>query len=44
MAFDYQPMKIVEDKGFISLLNCLDPKYKIPHRTTFSKSIIPKMY
>ena len=44
IAVDLQPFSIVENKGFRSLLNTLDPKYKLPTRTTFSRSIYSKMF
>ncbi|KAK2579952.1 hypothetical protein KPH14_007632 [Odynerus spinipes] len=31
---DLQPLTIVEDKGFVRLINFLDPKYKLPSRKT----------
>lgn len=44
IAMDYQPYSIVEDKGFINLMNCAAPKFKIPSRTTISRTLIPKLY
>lgn len=34
----------VTEEGFKYLIWKLEPKYNIPHRTTFSRSIIPKLY
>ena len=44
IALDYQPYLIVDDRGFRHLINVLDPRYQMPSRTTFSRSVIPKMY
>ncbi|KAJ8868933.1 hypothetical protein PR048_030474 [Dryococelus australis] len=43
MAIDYQPYSIVEDAGFKSLVEVLEPKHNIPSRTTFSRAIIPAL-
>ena len=36
----------VDDKGFkeLHVMQQLEPRYEIPHRTTFSRSIIPSIY
>ncbi|KAK3932322.1 Zinc finger BED domain-containing protein 4 [Frankliniella fusca] len=34
----------VEEKEFVALINLLEPRYKVPCRTTFSRSIILKLY
>lgn len=39
-----QPFSVVEEEGFIYLLHVLEPRYKIPCRSAFSRSIIPNMY
>ena len=44
MALDCQPFSIVKDQGFISLLNQLQPHYKIPSRKYFSAMLIPELY
>lgn len=44
MACDYQPYRIVEDRGFRGLINELEPGYELPSRTTFSRSIVPRIY
>ena len=44
MIHDFQPYSFVEDKGFKELMQQLEPRYEIPHRTTFSRSIIPTIY
>lgn len=43
-TLDFQPFSIVEDKGFISYSNALDPSYQIPNRKTLSTSMLPAMY
>ncbi|RXM31651.1 Zinc finger BED domain-containing protein 1 [Acipenser ruthenus] len=35
---------IVEDRGFRLLIDKLEPHYDIPHRTSFSASIIPDLF
>ncbi|XP_076660942.1 zinc finger BED domain-containing protein 4-like, partial [Halictus rubicundus] len=44
IALDLQPYSIVDDIGFRSFINIVEPRYEIPSRTTFSRRIIPKMY
>ena len=44
MALDIQPFSIAEDQGFCNLMKHTSPLYKIPHRTTFSRSVIPDLY
>ena len=34
----------VSEEGFKHLIWRLEPRYVIPHRTTFSRSIVPKLY
>ncbi|CAG9840967.1 unnamed protein product [Diabrotica balteata] len=41
---DLQPFSIVEDRGFRKLLNELEPSYVVPHRSTFSKLLMPAKY
>ena len=41
MIHDFQPFAFVEDRGFKELL---EPGYNIPHRTTFSRPVIPGIY
>ncbi|XP_071640285.1 zinc finger BED domain-containing protein 4-like [Temnothorax longispinosus] len=38
------PYNIVNEPGFRHLLHFLEPRYNVPCRTTFSRSIIPKLY
>jgi len=44
MARENQPLSIVEDISFVNLINYLEPRYKIPCNTTFSRTAIPDMY
>ena len=44
LAADSQPFTMVEDKGFHGLLYLMEPRYKIPNRKTFSKTIVPELY
>ena len=37
-------VSIVAQVAFISLIYLLEPRYVIPHRTTFPRSVIPKLY
>lgn len=41
---DFQPYKIVEDEGFKSFIQELNPPYQIPNRHTLSKVHIPALY
>jgi hAT family C-terminal dimerisation region len=44
IAADMQPLSIVENIGFKRLLNVLEPRYKIPSRSYFTRTVIPDMY
>ena len=44
MIHDFQPFCFAEDKGFNELMEQLEPGYEIPHRTTFSRSVVPGIY
>ncbi|KAH7963442.1 hypothetical protein HPB52_021209 [Rhipicephalus sanguineus] len=44
LALDLQPYSCVENRGFKELINHMKPLYKIPSRTTFSRTIIPELY
>ncbi|XP_063234924.1 E3 SUMO-protein ligase ZBED1-like [Bacillus rossius redtenbacheri] len=44
LALDYQPFSIVNDRGFRELINFLEPRYSIPSRKHFSKTVVPKLY
>ncbi|KAL1431730.1 hypothetical protein MTO96_013838 [Rhipicephalus appendiculatus] len=42
IARDLQPYEIMENKVFQDLICHHQPQYKIPHRTTFSRTVIPE--
>ncbi|KAK3907296.1 E3 SUMO-protein ligase ZBED1 [Frankliniella fusca] len=42
IAHDYQPIQIVENRGFQRLLRVLVPLYKVPVRTTFTNRLYEK--
>ena len=44
IASDFQPFSIVEDKGFRSFTQALNPMYVPPSRKTLSQKIIPRLY
>ncbi|KAH7953990.1 hypothetical protein HPB49_014754 [Dermacentor silvarum] len=44
LALNLQPYICVENRGFKELMNHMEPLYKIPSRTTFSRTIIPALY
>lgn len=44
IAADMRPFSVVENKGFRRLLHTLEPKYTIPSRTHFTRTVIPKLY
>ena len=44
MIHDFQPYSLVCDRGFKGLMQQLEPRYEIPHRTTFLRSVIPSIY
>ena len=41
---DMQPLSVVEDQGFRTLVNALDKRYTIVARKTLRDSILPKVY
>jgi hypothetical protein len=44
MIYDNQPFSIVGNKAFKNLISYFEPKYVIPHRTTFSRTILIERY
>jgi hypothetical protein len=44
MAKSLHPYSMVEEKGFVDLMKVMEPKYVVPSRTTFSRSLIPDLY
>ena len=41
---DLRPINVVEGKGFRQLMKVAEPRFKLPSRTYFSKSVIPAKY
>lgn len=41
---DFQPLTVVEDKGFKNLMNTCVPLYSLPSRKYFSNSLLPAIY
>lgn len=44
IAVDFQSYGSMENKGFVELVHPLQPQHKIPHSTTFSRKVVPKLY
>ena len=44
MILDLEPYSLVERNGFKYLMFIAEPLFEVPSRTTYSTSIIPKMY
>ena len=44
IAADMRPFSVVENQGFRRLLHTLEPKYTIPSRAHFTRTVIPKLY
>ena len=44
ICLDMRPINIIEGQGFVQMIRILEPRYKIPARSTFSDNIIPLMY
>ena len=41
---DLRPLSVVEGNGFQNMIRTFDPRYNLPGRTYFSKTLIPQMY
>lgn len=41
---DFQPFSVVEDTGFKTFVNALNPSYEIPSRKTLTNSFLPAIY
>jgi hypothetical protein len=41
---DFEPLSVVEHRGFRNLIKIAEHKYEIPSRTTFTTKILPKIY
>lgn len=44
IANDFQPFSIVEENGFRSIIQALNPSHVPPSRKTLSQQIIPRLY
>ena len=44
IAKDMQPVSVVEGKGFQHMVSCFEPRYQLPHRTTFMSREIPILF
>ena len=44
VTIDLQPASIVEDTGFLKLLESLDPRYVPPSRCSVMRSLLPARY
>lgn len=44
IAMDMRPFSVVENEGFRRVLHRMDPKYTIPSRVHFSRTVVPKLY
>ena len=43
IAVDNQPFMLVEDLGFLRLMNKVCPEYKVPSRHYFSDTVVPEL-
>ncbi|XP_033755872.1 zinc finger BED domain-containing protein 1-like [Pecten maximus] len=44
IAKDMRPFSVLENQGFVNMINVLEPRYDMPGRTHFSTNVIPKLY
>ena len=44
IALDSQPLSVVDDKGFVSLLNTLEPRYVIPSKKYITETVLPRIH
>ncbi|XP_030765200.1 zinc finger BED domain-containing protein 1-like [Sitophilus oryzae] len=44
IVFDYQPLQIVEDRGFREFTKKLNPLYTLPSRKMLTSKLIPELY
>ena len=44
ISLDLRPFNLVTGRGFLHLLNVLEPSYNVPNRTTFSRQCLPNHY
>ena len=44
IALDNQPLSLVEDIGFVRLLQVLEPRYSLPSRKYFVEKLLPAVH
>ncbi|KAJ8880984.1 hypothetical protein PR048_017457, partial [Dryococelus australis] len=44
ICVDNQPFSVVENQGFVRMMNVAEPKYKLPTRKHLYKTVVPEMY
>ena len=44
IALDSQPMSIVDDVGFVRLLQTIEPRYSIPSRKYITDTVLPRIH
>ena len=44
IAQDMQPLSVVENKGFMELMKVAEPRFKVPSRGYFTKTVIPSLF
>ncbi|XP_034836848.2 zinc finger BED domain-containing protein 4-like isoform X2 [Maniola hyperantus] len=44
IAYDFQPITIVEDKGFKEFVHALNPAYELPSKETIALTLLPTLY
>lgn len=44
IAMDFQSFSIVEDRGFRTYTQALDPTYVLPSKATVTKRMLPNLY
>ena len=44
IVLDDQPLSVVENEGFCSLMEHLQPRYSLPSRRYLSETVLPELY
>ena len=44
IAYDMQPLSVVENAGFKQLMHTAEPRFKVLSRPYFTNTVIPAMY
>lgn len=44
LATGLHPYSVVEELGFVAIMQAAAPEYQLPSRTTFSRSVVPELY